>query len=149
MALGASLWHAGKGASLCRCSVDLAFVLSRGEMSCVGPQQISAVCCPARGTKSKRHRQARSVAARLPLLREEALEEGCGERLGTGVSSRKKGATIYALKQRQKVKPSHGSPCSLLCASCRGEPIFPLPFHGGGGGGGREAGWEDASGGDV
>lgn len=39
--------------------------------------------------------------------------------------------------------------CSLLCARRRGEPIFPLPFHGGGGGGGREAGWEDASGGDV
>lgn len=126
VAFGASPWRAGKGAALRRCSVDLAFVLPRGEMSCVGPRQISAARCPARGTKSKR--QAGSVAARLPLLREEALEEGWGERLGTGVPSRKKGATGYAPKQRHQVKPSRGSPCREAVPGTQGNPFSHCLF---------------------
>lgn len=68
------------------------------------------------------------MAARLPLLGEEALEEGWGERLGTGVPSRKKGATGYAPKQRHQVKPSRGSPCREAVPGTQGNPFSHCLF---------------------
>lgn len=77
---------------------------------------------------NKEQTASRELAAWLPLLREEALEEGWGERLGTGVPSRKKGATGYAPKQRHQVKPSRGSPCREAVPGTQGNPFSHCLF---------------------